>query len=308
MGGENKSTQSTNQQTKSKQKQNVRTGPWRPTQAPLAGMVNAASEIPGATSTAVTPEQNQAIGGLFGNAQQAIDQFNPQQTALINDLYSAKGLGQGQEGLNQASSALSGYLQPGYLDPNTNPYLQPSLNALGDQVKNSVSNQFALAGRDFSGDFSNALGKGYAQNLAPLLMGQYNQNVGAQQNAAGMMPGISGAMDASALNQLSARSGAAGNVAALNNPYLQQLATAQTQAGLPYTNLNAAQQFLLPIAGLGGTNQGTTSGTSNTTGTATMTQASNPLQTGIGAGLGGLGLLGGMGAFGSGGWLNFGGA
>jgi hypothetical protein len=72
-------------------------------------------------------------------------------------------------------------------------------------------------------------------------------------------------------------------------------------AGLPYAGLEAQRNFMLPIAGLG------TQGTSNTTGTmtGTQTQTSDPLQTMVGAGMGGLGLLGGTGAFGSGGWLNF---
>ncbi len=66
-------------------------------------------------------------------------------------------------------------------------------------------------------------------------------------------------------------------------------------AGLPFGGLTGKSNFLLPIAGAGQNTTGTSTGT--------ITQPTNPWQTALGAGLGGVGLLGGTGAFGNSGWL-----
>ena len=87
---------------------------------------------------------------------------------------------------------------------------------------------------------------------------------------------------------------AAGQIPGLAmQPAQAQLGAANTQANLPYQNLGWASGMLDPIAALG----------TQTSGTQLQQQSSNPWTTGVGAGLGGLGLLGGTGAFGPAGWL-----
>ena len=323
MGGG--TTSKTNQQTASTTNtaQNVNTGPYGPTQAPLNNIISAAGAIPGATNTTPTPQQTAAIQGIQGVTDLGANTYNPLTENTIASLYNGGGVSAGlpyvSGSYNQAQGALSPYLNSNYLNPMSNPTLGPALSALNQQITNGATDQFSGAGQnlfDPSGQFGKALGTGLGQGEAGLLLNQYNSNVGAQQNAASTLgnlgnqagQSIAGITQQGVNNQMAAPN----MIGALTNPYQTALQAAQVQAGLPYTNLNAASQFLTPLAQLGGTSQGT--GTANQTGTmsGTTTTTTNPLQTAIGAGIGGLGLLstgtsGGLGgSIGTqlGGWLS----
>ena len=67
--------------------------------------------------------------------------------------------------------ALTKYANGSMLDFN-NPQLQSMLSTLTDQVNNSVGDQFAAAGRSFSGAHANALAKGLGDAEAPVLLGR----------------------------------------------------------------------------------------------------------------------------------------
>ena len=319
MGGGTTSKTNENTASTTNTKQNVNTGPYLPTQAPLNNIISAAGSIPGATDITPTAAQNAAIQGINSITNLGANTYNPQTEGVISNLYNgggvSAGLGPVQSSYNAASGALSPYLSSGYLNPMSNPTLGPALSALNQQITNGATDQFSGAGQnlfDPSGQFGKALGTGLGQGEAGLLLNQYNSNVGAQQNAANTLgnlgnqagQSIAGITQQGVMNQEQAPN----MIGALTNPYQTALQTAQVQAGLPYTNLNPAAQFLTPLAQLGQT--GTSTGTANQTGTmsGTTTTTSNPVQTAIGAGIGGLGLLslGGSNSIGTqlGGWLS----
>jgi hypothetical protein len=287
-------------------KSKTKNAPWKPTVKPLTAGIEAASAIPGANNTTPTAEQQWAIGGLQNTAKTQADQFGPQQQALVNNLYQGAGLGQNAGMINDAygsvSGALNPYLQSNYLDPMTNPHLGSALSTLQNDIYTDTASRAQLSGRPMftNADSSDALGRGYAAGLAPLLMGQYNQNVAAQQGAAGQLSNAANqaaaGLDAGGVNKLNAQMAAQGAQAGMYDPYRAQLAASQANAQLPYTNLAAQQNYLLPMAQLGGQ--------SKTSAQATIPeQSADPWQTAAGIGMSGLGILGGTGAFGGAGWL-----
>lgn len=284
-----------------KSKTKTSTGPYKPTQPQLQNEINTISSVP--ISNQPTAQQQWALQGLQ-NAAKVNAAYAPQQNQLIKNLYSGAGLGQGTGYINQAYNAASGalnpYLQAGYLDPASNPYLHQALGTLQNDIYNQTADKFQLAGRGFSGDFADALGRGYAAGLTPMLLGQYNTNVGTQQGAAGQLGSLAGAassgLDAAALNKLNAAQAAAAQQAAAYAPYNASLAASQQAALAPYTSVGAQQQYLLPIAQLGST--GLTTGKTTTT-----VPDPSMLQSAVGAGAGAAGILGSTGAFGSSGWL-----
>ena len=137
-------------------------------------------------------------------------------------------------------------------------------------MTNSVNGMFAGAGRDLSGANSQALARGLAQGEAPILLGQYNQNVANTQNAANtMLGGAESTASAMGGNQAQGFNLASSLPGIINQPQMQQLAAAAAARGLPIQNLAQLEALTLPIAGLGSQSSGTASGTgqSNTTST-----------------------------------------
>jgi len=93
---------------------------------------------------------------------------------------------------------LSPYATGQFLDQG-NPYLQQILGQIQSEVSNQVGGQFAAAGRDFSGDYSNAMARGIASGEAQPLFANYNtqqqmqlQALQQAQAAAGEFTNIAG--------------------------------------------------------------------------------------------------------------------
>jgi hypothetical protein len=210
----------------------------------------------------------------------------PDQQALISSLYGGGGLGEGmnyiRDAYGQASGAYSPYLQEGYLDPMSNPYLQPAIAAAQSDAFNSVADRFHQAGRSFSGAEAGAYGKAAASSALPMLLGQYNQNVGAQQNAAqgllGSAIGASGGLDAAQQGRLKAQMAAPGQIGNLNIPeqMLLGISDRQRQQALEAMQLRASILHGTPF----------TPGQTTTSSTKT-----DPFQTALGAGMGLLGMF-----------------
>jgi hypothetical protein len=112
--------------------------------------------------------------------------------------------------------------------------------------------------------------------MAPLLLGQYNQNVGTQLGAAGSAYGagnttgglLNQAQQTFLGNQGQGVNAATSALTAAQQPYQQMLQLGQLQTGLPLQTLQALSQIGIPIAGLGGT----TNQTGTTTGTGSVLQ------------------------------------
>jgi hypothetical protein len=279
------------------QTQASQTSPYAPTQPLLNNILSGL----GGTSTAPTTAQTQGIQELESNAQTA-PQFGGQATGVANTLLSG-GPTNYSGILNSGYSNLQNELTPiadGSMVGN-NTALQGELNTMGNQVQNQVNSEFAAAGRPIgtNADASYATALGISQGEAPVIAGQYNQDVANQMSAANSLEGAANttASGLTGITQTQLGNEEAGLGAATAVPgILNQNANSLLQAGtaeqaLPYSGYGLQESLVNPIAGLGAQSTGTSTGST--------TQQASLGSTIAGGLLGGLGLLGGTGLLGS---------
>jgi hypothetical protein len=281
MGSSNSNTSSTQSQA-----QSGTINPWAPTGATLQnllGGINNISYAPNAAQNSAIGQVNTAIGNVPNMTGQA--------TSLANSL--ASGGPNYQPIVSNAYSQYQGAMNPllnASLDPTQTPGIANALSTVQNDVGNSVNSMFAGAGRDMSGMNQQALARGISQGEAPVLLGQYNQNVANLQGAAnGMLSGaqstagsLSGLQQTQYGNQVNGVTNAA-NLATASP--LSSLQAASTAYGVPAQNLAQQEALTLPIAGLGKSYSGT-----GTTNAQSDTSQSPSLLQDI-TGIGGLGLL-----------------
>lgn len=285
MGGT--STQSSTSNTKST------TDPYAPTIQPLQNLVGQISSNTG--SAAANPTEQSALSGLMANAQSGnpyAGQIGSLATNLLNGGTDRTGIA--QDAYNQYQSSM----QP-YANMDTNPYTNPAfanlVSTLTADTTNQIKSQYAGAGYSpvGTGDYSQTLGRGISQGVAPTFLNAYNdlsnQKLGAINglyNAGNTTTGVLSGLDQTKLGNQQAGVGAATNALnARDSAYNQQLAVSGLQRNLPYQNIGSAESLLLPIAQLGGS----TTGTGTTTGSNTMSGAQQFAT--IGQGVGGFGKL-----------------
>lgn len=254
MGGDSK------QSTQTSQAYNSQTNPWAPSQGLLTGILGQLQGNLG--NTGLSQGQTDAINSYQGLA--------PQFNNVTQNLLSGGGALNQQGAINQNYQDYlkntSGLANNTNYDPRNTPGFGDVLSSTIADITNGVNGQFAAAGRDFSGANSQALGRGIAQGVAPIIAQQYNQNVQNQQGAAG--------------NLYNAGNTSAGLLSGLQQQYLQnqgqgistagdvlggQLGAGSAGLGTTAQNLGLLANIGIPIAGLGGTSSGTSNGTSNTT-------------------------------------------
>jgi hypothetical protein len=249
-------TSSQQQQTQ----QNATTAPWQPTQGVLGNIIGQL----GSQNTAPTALQDKAISNL-NNATSNLPDFSGSATGL------AGGLLGGLPNFNQNAQAnlqglqgsLSGLANPGNLDPMETPGIGPALQYMQQQVANNVNGQFAAAGRDLSPANSQAAAYGETAAMAPILTGQYNQNVANLQNAAGTLYNAGNTTNNGILGNALTGLGTASSIPGLaTQGPLAQLQAAMSGYSLPFSNIGALESLILPMAALGG--QSTSQGTTNT--------------------------------------------
>jgi hypothetical protein len=275
-------------QSSSQQTQQSTTQPWQDAQPALQGILGQLQGNLG--NTGLTGTESNALNTTVANANANTAAYAPQIGSYATNLLNGGGAtdqsGNLQSGLSQYQQQLTPYANGSMIG--NNPALQAQLDTIRSDVTNQVNGQFAGAGRDFSGANQMALGRGIAQGEAPVIAGQYNQDVANQLNAAGSLYGAqnqTGGLLAGLNQQSLANQGqgvtAAGQALSANN----QGANAALQAeaarrGIPVQALGLLAQIGIPIAGLGGQSQGT----SNTTNQASLSQQIGQ----IGAGFGGI--------------------
>ncbi len=285
MGGESKSQQQTSQTNQ----------PWAPAIPGLEALTGAVTNQignvgpSGADTSALNQLQNNANQGnpyasQIGGVANGLLGGGPDRTGMVNDAYNQYGAAS-SAGLNDYKSALSPYTSANYTDPMSNPGMQGLLNTIQNRTRDSVNSTFAGAGRDLSGMNIKTLASGMAEGLAAPLFNQYNQNVSTQRGA---QDALYGAQSGTAQNQFNAGTGTAGILsgldqtkfgnqqagvgvandanAAANYAPMQTLAIEAMRRGIPLESLGNIAGILGPIAGLGGTQQGTSSGTQQMSG------------------------------------------
>jgi hypothetical protein len=279
-------TQKTDQQSQST------SAPWAPAQPMLQNILGQISQ----GNLGPTSGQTGAVQNLVNTAS-GLPNFGPQAGGAVNNLFNVSTTPQQNTltaALNAASPTFAGMLSPDFVNPYNNPALKGAMDTMANDIQNTVAGQYAAAGRPVgtNADEGQAVARGIAQGEAPTLASEYNTLQGLQANAATALPAMTGQVEGQLTNlqQVPLQSGlqamqAAGMIPGLTmQPGQTMLSTQNMMAGLPTMNVPAIEGMTIPIAGLGGQNQGTT------TGTTTMSQS--PLATAIGAGTAGLGMLG----------------
>ena len=258
-------TGSRNQTTQTQQSQSQTQNPWEPTIEPLKALIGQLGGQVG--STALTGNETNALDQLQANAQ-----GSGQYTKPLQDI-AAGVMGQDRSGYATGAydaykQQVDPYLQSDYLDPYKNPAFQNYLQTTTNDIQNRVNGMFAGSGRDMSGANLQTLARGITEGTAPIFANQYNQNVatqrGAQDNlysAGNTTAGVLSGMDQS---RLQTAQGAADAALAAQNYAPNSILGAASQArSLPLSNIGNVASLLTPLAGLGGTSQGTSSGTAN---------------------------------------------
>jgi len=255
MGGQSSSTQT----------QQSQTNPWAPAQGALTGILGQLnnyipqSGINGAQTNALnTIEQNGANTAQYAPAIQNYTQ------SMLNGGGALNQAGNVNQAYQQYQSQTNPLASNTNYDPMQTPGIGDQLSALKDSITQDVNGSFAAAGRDGSPANSRALGVGLTQGLAPVLTGQYNQNVQNQQGAAGNLynagntnAGILSGLQQQYLTNQGNGVGAIGSGLDAQNAGANSTLAAEAQRlGIPLQNLGMLAQIGLPIAGAGSTSSG----------------------------------------------------
>ena len=281
MGGQSSSTQT----------QQSQTAPWQAAQPMLQGILGQLNPL--IQNSGLNPTESGAISQLSQNAGQG-DPYASQISGLASNLLNGGGATAQAPGLQSGLSTLQSQLTP-YADGSmigNNPALQAQLAQIASDTTNQVNSQFAAAGREDSGMNQQTLARGIAQGEAPVIAGQYNQDVANQLNAANSLYGaqnstsglLAGLTQQGLANQLHGVTSSQDALNAQNYTPQQQLALAQLTQSIPAQNLGLLAQIGVPIAGLGQQTSGTTQGTQQMAGA----QQFGALAGGIGSLLGAL--------------------
>jgi len=270
-----------------------------PTVQGIIGQLN-----PLIANSGLTAPQKTAIDQLTANGQ-AGNPYAAAQGANATNLLSGGGAtsqnGALSDNLGALRTSIGEYAAPGYSTVNS-PEVRAALDAARASVTNDVNGQFAAAGRSGSGYNYDTLGRGTAAAMAPIILGQANQDTATRMGAANTLYGAgnttAGAITGNNQTDLGNRlagSGAATTALDANNYGAKSVIAAQELGkSIPATNLGMLSQIGLPLAGLN--METNSSGTSNTTATPSALQIATGLGGMLGSGAsatsGGSGVLG----------------
>ncbi len=278
------------------------TNPWAASQPLLTNLLASY----GGQSTAVTPEQQHAIGTLQAGAAAAPNMGSSASDA-VSKLFgsdTSPQVGMLSDALKQYQGNIGDTASGKELDPYSTPGFSDALKTMTSDITNQVKGVYAGSGRDPSGagSFAGSLGRGLTQGLAPTIANQFNTNKSNQLNAANQLYGASGSTASGITGQeqvplANAAQGIGllpGVTSAYTAPGAAQLTAANLAQSTPFGNLAQLLGPAMGLAGLGqttsgnvtgaNTSTGTTAGTSNTTGagTGTTTQPQSTMSNIIG--------------------------
>ena len=244
----------------------------------------------GSTVVPFSSQTTDALTGIQNLASQG-DPTTQQANTSLQTLMQNGGLNSTQQG---AIAQLQGSANGDYL--NSNQYLNKVIDNANQKTANGVNMQFSLGGRYGSGAHTNALADQIGQQTDSMLMQNYATE---RQNQLAAQNGILGAGTAANSTLLNATQQAPTLSQAMYNPYQQlanvgsqyeNLSQKQLQSDIdkyyatqqqPYQQLQAYSDFINGVSNKYGT-----------TSSATKGSGQSGLQSALGVGLSGLGLLG----------------
>lgn len=264
--GSSSSKTNTNQQSQSE--------PWAPTMPYLTRFLQ---DIDLTRSLAgPSGDQLDAFTALKEAAAQG-NQFAPQINQLANDTFNLQSRsGMADDAFAQLQQQLGDTASGKYLDFNNNPYIQQMLTQVGNDVQNRINQTFAGAGRNIDGNAAGlqAVARGVTQAQLPILSQLFDSERGRQLDAAGQLfTAGSGTAQLGQNLDMSALTARAGAVPlsneAMNAKFFgpnQILNLDQQLKELSTDDLSNYANLLLPVAGLGGQQAGTSQSKSKSSG------------------------------------------
>lgn len=258
------------------QTQDSTTAPWAAAQPALSGILGKLNSNIG--TAGVTDAETNALSSMTNNAQGFASSFAPQINGYATSLLGGGGATDQAGNVNSNYNRYTSQTMPLANNTDYNPYNTPgfkdAIGTLTSDITNGVNGQFAAAGRDFSGYNSQALGRGLTQGLAPTIAAQYNQNVQNQQGAAGNLYGagntnagiLSGLQQQKIANQGQGVTAAGQGLDAQNAGYNATMQAEAARRGIPVQALGLLANIGVPIASLGSTSHGTSTGTQQDSG------------------------------------------
>jgi hypothetical protein len=278
MGSSSQQTQSTQQSS---------TQPWLTGQTVVNGILSLFNPL--LANSGLNPSESSAVSQLTQNAQAGnpyAAQIGANASSLLNGGGATNEAGMLSANLQNFTNEMKPLASNINYDPTQTPGVAAALQAIQNQVTNSVDSQFAGAGRDLSGANQMAYGSGIAQAEAPLLLGQYNQNIQNQQAAAQNVFNagnttantLAGEQQQAVTNQEAGTQAATAALTAQNYGPTAMLAAQQLAQSIPTQNLGMLANIGIPIAGLG----------SQTSGSGDNTTTTNPSLLSMLSGVGGL--------------------
>jgi hypothetical protein len=263
MGGQSTSTQTVQSQS----------SPWAAAQPALQTILGQIGT--GLNNTGLTSAESSALDTLKNNAASGnpyAGQIAGNAQSLLNGGGATAQAGNVQDNLATYRNWLTPYANGSMVG--NNPALAAQLAQIQSDVGNSVNSQFAAAGRDFSGANQMAYGRGVAAAEAPVIAGQYNQDVANQLASAGALYNA-GNTTANTLTQMQQSdlanrgqgvTAAQSALDAQNYGANATLAEEAQRRGIPVQALSLLAQIGVPIAQLGTQGNSTTTGTQEKSG------------------------------------------
>lgn len=254
---------------------NTQTDPWAPAQPYLKELLASLGKFSG--NYGPTPEQMAAFDKLKANNAGPTPWLGEVER-LTNDTFGTKSrAGMLDDAYGTMRTNLGDVAAGKNQDILSDPRLQAMLKTVGDDTQNRIQGIFAGAGRDVVGNASGqgAIARGSTAAQLPILMQEYARQQGrtdaANQSLFGAGRDTAAGGQALDKDALATRAGGT-DLAKMfmqfrDMPENTKLALAQQIKDMPFEDMSQLARLLLPIAGLGGTQHGTSTGTSKSQGT-----------------------------------------
>lgn len=267
---------SSNKTTNTTTAQQSQTEPWGPAIPYLANFLKDADL--GRSVLGPSGDQLDAYASLKQKAAQGMPWLDQIQN-LTSDLFGTTSRAPTIDAAyTSMRDSLGGLARGDNQDILSDPRMQAMLKQVGDDAQSRITGAFAAAGRDITGNAAGqgAIGRGVTAAQLPILMQEYARQQGRSDQAIrDLMTGATSAattgqqLDAEAMGRRAQGVNAAQSyLTARDTPENTVLNLDQQIKAMPFEDMSLLASLLLPVAGLGGQQAGTSNSTSKTKGSS----------------------------------------
>lgn len=260
--------------SKSSQTQTQSLAPYDPAKEGLQGILGGLTGMVG--QAGLNSTQSNALDTIKANATNATNTFSPAITSGTVGLLNGGGATANDGAIKQNLDDYKGLLYGTASGANigNNPALKAQLDQITRDTTDQVNGAWAAAGRDGSPGNMQALGRGIASGVAPVLAAQYNTDADRALNAASSIYGA-GNTTYGLLNGTNAQAntnftngvGTAGQAIDASNYGANAALQAEAQRfGIPASQYQTLLGAIAPVAAQFGTQNGKSEGTQTMSG------------------------------------------